>query len=88
MSNLLQWTEIYSFIKFLPLLTRWQLFQFSTKKNLSTSSIGLVTPNYIKKKRSPKGVPSYEIIWKDEQKFFDGLIPEEQLKSFLCKWFI
>lgn len=28
------------------------------------------------------GVASYEIIWKDDSKCFDGLIPNEQLKEF------
>lgn len=77
--NLLQWTEIYSFQKFLPLLTRWQVFYYKTQK----ASAGIVHPDYIKKKRAPKGISSYEIIWKDYEKCFECLIPDEQKKSFI-----
>lgn len=82
MSSLLQWEEIYCFQKFLPLLTRWQLFHFgSCSQNLPLR--GNVWPDFIKKKRAPKGVASYEIIWKDEQKCFDGLIPTTQIETYL-----
>ncbi|XP_055642115.1 flap endonuclease GEN-like [Toxorhynchites rutilus septentrionalis] len=81
MGNLLQWDEIYCFQKLLPLFTRWQII------TLSRSPAGKVSimlePNYIKKKRSPKGVASYEIIWKDENSLFTGLIGNEQIQSFL-----
>lgn len=81
MGKLIQWDEIYCFQKFLPLLTRWQLHHADT----DTSNVilrGCVQPDFIKKKRTPKGVPSYEIIWKDEQGCFDVLIPHEQLRMF------
>lgn len=48
---------------------------------------GNVCPDYIKKKRTPKGVASYEIIWKDEHKCFEGLIPEEQMVAYLGEYF-
>ncbi|KAJ6643661.1 Flap endonuclease GEN [Pseudolycoriella hygida] len=81
MSHLLQWEEIYCFQKFLPLLTRWQLFHYGSGDE-SGLIHGNVSPDYIKKKRTPKGIASYEIIWKDENKCFDGLIPEEQMRAF------
>lgn len=55
MSKLLQWDEIYSLQKFLPLLTRWQLFHFSNNKQENVKLIGSVVPDFIKKKRTPKG---------------------------------
>lgn len=81
MGKLIQWDEIYCFQKFLPLLTRWQLHH----ANEDTSNIvlrGCVQPDFIKKKRTPKGVPSYEIIWKDQQGYFHALIPDDQLRLF------
>lgn len=54
MSALLQWQEIYCFQKLLPLLTRWQLFHYgSGDQNLPLR--GIVWPDFIKKKRAPKG---------------------------------
>lgn len=81
MGKLIQWDEIYCFQKFLPLLTRWQLHHADSD---STNQIlrGSVQPDFIKKKRTPKGVPSYEIIWKDDEGCFESLIPDDQLKTF------
>ena len=84
MSNLLQWEEIYCFQKFLPLLTRWQLFHLGSGKT-DIPLNGNICPSYIKKKRTPKGIASYEIIWKDKQKCFEELIPNEQLVEYLGK---
>lgn len=84
MSQLLQWEEIYCFQKFLPLLTRWQLFHYGSGNN-NLPMKGNVSPAYIKKKRTPKGIASYEIIWKDDDKCFEGLIPEEQIVAFVGK---
>lgn len=82
MSSLLQWEEVYCFQKFLPLLTRWQLIHYgSSSQNLPLR--GNVWPDFIKKKRAPKGVASYEIVWKDDQKCFDGLIPTSQMETYL-----
>lgn len=82
MSSLLQWEEIYCFQKFLPLLTRWQLFHHGgSSQNLPLR--GNVWPDFIKKKRAPKGIASYEIVWKDDQKCFDGLIPTNQIETYL-----
>lgn len=80
MSKLIQWDEIYCFQKFLPLLTRWQL-QNGNDSNILAQR-GHVQPDFIKKKRTPKGVPSYEIIWKDEHGCFDMLIPDNQMQVF------
>lgn len=77
MCDKMQWEEIYSFQKFLPLLTRWQLLALKTNKD-----IAMVEPNCIKKKRTIKGVPSYEVFWKDEYNYLDGLIPEDQLSLY------
>lgn len=80
MGSTLQWNEIYCFQKFLPLLTRWQLHHLGSESN-SSSTHGFVEPDMIKKKRAPKGVPSYEIIWKDSHKIFHGLIPDNQIET-------
>lgn len=82
MSHLLQWDEIYCFQKFLPLLTRWQLFHYGSG-NVKLPLKGNVTPDYIKKRRTPKGIASYEIIWKDDEKCFEGLIPAEQIVAYV-----
>lgn len=79
----MQWEEIYCFQKFLPILTRWQLFHLADGDAQKTSSFLIVQPDYIKKKRSPKGVASFEIIWKDEQKCLDNLVPQQQIDTFL-----
>lgn len=81
MGSTLQWNEIYCFQKFLPLLTRWQLHHSEIESN-NSSSHGFVEPDIIKKKRAPKGVPSYEIIWKDPHKKFLGLLPDDQIKIY------
>ncbi|XP_053693765.1 flap endonuclease GEN [Sabethes cyaneus] len=81
--NLLQWDEIYGFQKILPLLTRWQIVTLST--NHAHSSCIALEPDYIKKKRSPKGVTSYEIIWKSQNSCFSGLIPDDQIQTFLSE---
>lgn len=85
MTKMLQWDEVYCFQKFLPVLTRWQLFHFSDTERCRQvqSLLGSVVPVCIKKKRTPKGVASYEIVWKDNDDCFKGLIPEEQLTKFL-----
>uniref|UniRef100_A0A182NR89 XPG-I domain-containing protein n=1 Tax=Anopheles dirus TaxID=7168 RepID=A0A182NR89_9DIPT len=83
MSTYLQWNELYCFQKLLPLFTRWQVY---VKKYPSAkrSSIFL-EPNHIKKKRTPKGIASYEIVWKDAHNMFNGLIPQEQIDSYLAE---
>lgn len=81
MGKLIQWDEIYCFQKFLPLLTRWQLHHICDGLENVTLR-GSVQPDFIKKKRTPKGIPSYEIIWKDEQGCFDCLIPDTQLQIY------
>lgn len=81
MGKLIQWDEIYCFQKFLPLLTRWQLYHADSDQNNQILR-GSVQPDFIKKKRSPKGVPSYEIIWRDDEGCFESLIPDDQLKVF------
>lgn len=82
MSQLLQWQEIYCFQKVLPLLTRWQLFHYG-QGNQNIPMRGVVWPDFIKKKRAPKGIASYEVIWKDDQNCFTGLIPDNQLETYL-----
>lgn len=83
MSKLLQWEEVYCLQKFLPLLTRWQVINSSSSN--PTTSKGNVYPDYIKKKRTPKGIASYEIVWKDKDNCFSGLIPDSQLNNCLIE---
>ncbi|XP_055706436.1 flap endonuclease GEN [Phlebotomus papatasi] len=75
MVKYLQWEELYAFQKILPLLTRWQLNHPDKE--------ALVSPREIRKKRTLKGVSSFEVIWRDCSPFFEGLIPDEQLTAFL-----
>ncbi|XP_050089227.1 flap endonuclease GEN [Anopheles aquasalis] len=82
MSSLLQWNELYCFQKLLPLFTRWQIKSAQSSSSATESNIFL-TPDYIKKKRSPKGIPSYEIVWKDALSLFKGLIPQEQIDAYV-----
>lgn len=84
MGRQLDWSDIYAFLKAFPLLTRWQLEQKSAS-HINQSSRGFVVPRCIKKKRNPKAVPSYEIIWKDEHKYFCDIFPDEQLQSYLLE---
>lgn len=79
--HLLQWSEIYCFQKFFPILTRWQVLNVSRLKELS-SAVTYVTPKEIIKKRVVKGVPSLELLWQDEQGVFKGLIPDNQIKEY------
>ncbi|XP_055620255.1 flap endonuclease GEN-like [Toxorhynchites rutilus septentrionalis] len=81
MRDLLQWNEIHCFRKLLPLFTRWQLVTLS-QKSAGKLSVMLV-PSYIKKKRFPKGVASYEIVWSDEAFLFAGLVRDGQIATFL-----
>ncbi|KAL3272005.1 hypothetical protein HHI36_022473 [Cryptolaemus montrouzieri] len=77
----LGWEEVYSFEKFLPILTRWQLLNHSSLDVLEQTQKlrGFLYPECIKKIRTLKGVPSYEIVWSDKDNFFKGLIPDSQL---------
>ncbi|XP_044261035.1 flap endonuclease GEN [Tribolium madens] len=75
----LTWEEIYSFEKFFPILTRWQLLHFD---EISDKTGGVVSPKFIKKRRTLKGILSYEIVWEDKLNHFSDLIPEEQLEQF------
>lgn len=52
MVHLLQWEEIYCFQKFLPLLTRWQIFHLQNAQRPDV----FIEPDFIKKKRAPKGI--------------------------------
>uniref|UniRef100_A0A182MB67 Flap endonuclease GEN n=1 Tax=Anopheles culicifacies TaxID=139723 RepID=A0A182MB67_9DIPT len=83
MSSYLQWNELYCLQKLLPLFTRWQVY-VRKHPSVKASSVCL-EPDHIKKKRSPKGIPSYEIVWKDVQNLFGGLIPQEQIDSYLAE---
>ncbi|KFB45998.1 AGAP002669-PA-like protein [Anopheles sinensis] len=81
MSSCMQWNELYCFQKILPLFTRWQMSaaKFTPEKQLNI----FLQPDFIKKKRNPKGIASYEIVWNDAQNMFHGLIPQEQIDAYL-----
>ncbi|XP_055547531.1 flap endonuclease GEN isoform X2 [Wyeomyia smithii] len=81
--NLLQWDEVYGFQKMLPLLTRWQLIKLNANPACNLNIV--LEPHYIKKKRSPKGVSSFEIVWDGQNSCFSGLIPDEQIQTFLSE---
>lgn len=82
MSTMLNWSEIYCIQKFLPLLTRWQLHHLSERRDQPLAR-GYVSPAFIKKKRTPKGIVSYEIVWQDDDNCFEMLIPESQMNEYL-----
>lgn len=84
MGRQLEWSEIYAFQKVLPLLTRWQLQQ-KNATIVSQSQNGFVSPAFIFKKRNPKAIPCYEIIWKDEYKYFSEIFPDEQVERYLLE---
>lgn len=84
MGRHLEWSEIYAFQKVFPLLTRWQLEQKSAA-HIINSHRGFVAPGFIKKKRNPKGVPCYEIIWRDDFRYFTDIFPDEQIESYLLE---
>ncbi|CAH2068716.1 unnamed protein product, partial [Iphiclides podalirius] len=73
MSSKLDWSERYCVEKFLPILTKWHL-----RENVACRKIA---PKAIKKKRNPKGVPSYEVLWEDMNGEYDGLIPDDQFEE-------
>lgn len=72
----LTWDEVYAFEKILPILTRWQV---SNPQIIRNNPKNILTPDRIKKARTPKGVPSYEIIWSDPKEYFRSVIPEDKL---------
>lgn len=67
------WEEEYAFEKFLPILARWQVWNYT--------EAGLLKAERIKKVRNPKGVASYEIIWMDPAELFKGLVEKEKQLS-------
>ncbi|XP_077288013.1 XPG-like endonuclease [Arctopsyche grandis] len=89
MSQSLDWKEIYCVEKFLPLITKWQLM-CKAKNNNSTDIFVYVNdcnnhlwikPLFIKKCRNPKGVACYEIVWKDSDGHYEGLISDDQFEE-------
>ncbi|KAF5280105.1 hypothetical protein FQA39_LY18139 [Lamprigera yunnana] len=66
----LHWEYVYAFEKFLPILTRWQIVH---------DVKGGVTPSHIKKVRNVRGVPSYEILWRDTMGIYAELVPDNEL---------
>lgn len=91
MEKKLGWEPDYSFEKFLPLITRWQLIslpEITLKKSISFMkySVGLpvtrlLFPDRIKKIRNIKSVASYEIIWTDSEGYLEGLVTLSAVKS-------
>ncbi|XP_048005575.1 flap endonuclease GEN [Leguminivora glycinivorella] len=73
MSSKLDWSEKYSVQKFLPLLTKWHF-----QDNVAHKTI---QPVKIKKKRNPKGVPSYEVQWADIDGQYEALISDDQFEE-------
>ncbi|CAH2099821.1 unnamed protein product [Euphydryas editha] len=73
MSKKLDWSERYCVEKFLPLLTKWHL--------QDSVPCRTIRPIEIKKKRNPRGVPSYEVLWADIDGQYDALIPDDQFEE-------
>ncbi|VEN57561.1 unnamed protein product [Callosobruchus maculatus] len=74
----LDWDDVYSFEKFLPVLTRWQCLNADKVRNM-TGNHGCLIPRRIKKVRCPKGIPSYEIIWSDPYGMCKELLAEDEM---------
>nr|CAH7758678.1 unnamed protein product [Callosobruchus chinensis] len=77
-SKFLDWDDIYSFEKCLPVLTRWQCLNADKVRNM-TENHGCLIPQRIKKVRNPKGIPSYEIIWSDPNGICKELLAEDEI---------
>ncbi|CAB3237335.1 unnamed protein product [Arctia plantaginis] len=73
MTNKLDWSERYCVEKFLPLLTKWHLQDYVANRTIQAT--------LIKKKRNPRGVPSYEVVWVDIDKQYEELIPDDQFEE-------
>ncbi|XP_050673322.1 flap endonuclease GEN isoform X5 [Leptidea sinapis] len=73
MSGKLDWTERYCVEKFLPVLTKWHLQDDVPRRT--------IRPEKIIKKRNPRGVPSYEVVWTDISCQYGALVPDEQLND-------
>ncbi|XP_052737343.1 flap endonuclease GEN [Bicyclus anynana] len=73
MTYKLDWSEKYCVEKFLPLLTKWHLQENVPNRTLK--------PIEIKKKRNPRGVPSFEVLWKDIDGQYEALIPDDQFEE-------
>ncbi|XP_013193030.2 flap endonuclease GEN [Amyelois transitella] len=69
MSRKLDWSEKYCVEKYMPVLTKWHL-----QDNVPNRTI---KPLVIKKKRNPRGVPSFEVVWGDIDGQYEALIPDE-----------
>ncbi|CAH0600280.1 unnamed protein product [Chrysodeixis includens] len=70
MTNKLDWSERYCVEKFLPLLTKWHLQDDVPCRTIQAT--------LIKKKRNPRGVPSFEVVWADINGQYEGIIPDDQ----------
>lgn len=91
MEKKLGWEAEYSFEKFLPLMTRWQLIslpEISLRLSVGVGTYSaelpvkrLVYPDRIKKIRNIKSVASYEIDWIDSEGFLEGLVSLTEPKS-------
>ncbi|KAJ2946344.1 hypothetical protein O0L34_g12381 [Tuta absoluta] len=73
MRHKLDWSERYCVEKFLPILTKYHLQDDVPNRTLK--------PTYINKKRNPRGVPSFEVVWSDIDGFYDALIPDDQMEE-------
>ncbi|KAJ8734833.1 hypothetical protein PYW08_014083 [Mythimna loreyi] len=73
MTKKLDWTERYCVEKFLPILTKWHF-----QDNVPCRTI---KATQIKKKRNPRGVPSFEVVWADTDGQYEGLIPDDQFEE-------
>ncbi|XP_059049054.1 flap endonuclease GEN isoform X2 [Achroia grisella] len=73
MSTKLDWSERYCVEKFLPLLTKWHFQDYVPCRTIK--------PIEIKKKRNPRGVPSYVVLWGDTDGQYEALIPDDQFEE-------
>jgi hypothetical protein len=65
----LNWTESYAFEKFIPLVTRWQLYNLQNASMTSHQVALPFMPSTVTKKRVLKGVKSFEVKWKDNRDY-------------------
>lgn len=73
MTRHLAWEPEYAFAKIFPLMIQWQLKNLPNLSSGQQKSLHFLIPKRIHKIRRRKGILCYEVIWQDEDGFFDGL---------------
>ncbi|XP_014203647.1 flap endonuclease GEN [Copidosoma floridanum] len=66
MERVVQWDAAYALSKILPIFTRWQIKHLiDIPEDERADEPNIIIPERIKKVKTVKGVPSFEILWQD-----------------------